>query len=157
MKDSIKLEPMTREMCHAFYRRFKNDCAVCSPGQKFEEYTYTYERVEKYWQEQNVESRRVFGIFLNNELIGEIKLKYIDAVKRECSMGIHMIDDSVKEKGYGTQAEKLILQYAFEQLNMRAVNADALLANTRSQHVLQKVGFCFVRADDMFKYYRCEK
>ena len=72
-------------------------------------------------------------------------------------MGIHLRDDSVKEKGYGTLAERLILQYAFEELEMIAVNADAVLKNTRSQHVLEKVGFQYVREDDVFKYYRCEK
>ena len=29
-------------------------------------------------------------------------------------MGIHLQNDAVKEKGYGTQAERLILQYAFD-------------------------------------------
>ena len=72
-------------------------------------------------------------------------------------MGIHLRDDSVKEKGYGTQAESLILQYAFEELEMVAVNADAALKNTRSQHVLEKVGFRYICEDDTFKYYRCEK
>lgn len=72
-------------------------------------------------------------------------------------MGIRLRDDSVKEKEYGTQAERLILQYAFEELEMIAVNADAVLKNTRSQHVLEKVGFQYVREDDVFKYYRCEK
>ena len=71
-------------------------------------------------------------------------------------MGIHLQNDAVKEKGYGTQAERLILQYAFNELGMVAVNADAVLKNTRSQHVLEKVGFCYTHEDDTFKYYRCE-
>ena len=40
---------------------------------------------------------------------------------------------------------------------MVAVNADAALKNTRSQHVLKKVGFRYTHEDDTFKYYRCEK
>ena len=38
-----------------------------------------------------------------------------------------------------------------------AVNADAALKNTRSQHVLEKVGFQYTHEDDTFKYYRCER
>ena len=72
-------------------------------------------------------------------------------------MGIHLQNDAVKGKGYGTQAERLILQYAFEELGMVAVNADAALKNTRSQHVLEKVGFRYTHEDDTFKYYRCER
>ena len=72
-------------------------------------------------------------------------------------MGIHLQNDAVKGKGYGTQAERLILRYAFEELGMVAVNAKAVLMNTRSQHVLEKVGFCYTHEDDTFKYYRCER
>ena len=99
----------------------------------------------------------MFAILVDGQIVGECKLKYIDMDKRECSMGIRLRDDFVKEKEYGTQAERLILQYAFEELEMIAVNADAVLKNTRSQHVLEKVGFQYVRDDDVFKYYRCEK
>ena len=83
--------------------------------------------------------------------------KYIDFDKMECSAGIHLLNDSVKGKGYGTEAERLLLRYAFEELGMVAVNADAVLKNTRSQHVMEKVGFRYVREDKMFKYYRCER
>jgi len=157
MGGNISLTAMTREMCHAFYRQFKNDPAVFAPDQAFEPYVYSPEKVDAYWRDQDVPTRRVFAIMLDGRMIGEIKLKYIDFDKRDCSMGVHLLDDSVKGKGYGTQAEKLILNYAFTSLGMQAVNADALLENTRSQHVLEKVGFCYVRQDEKFKYYRCEK
>lgn len=49
------------------------------------------------------------------------------------------------------------MKYAFEELGMNTVLADAVLKNTRSQHVLEKVGFQFVRQDEMFKYYRYER
>ena len=38
-----------------------------------------------------------------------------------------------------------------------AVNADTIRKNTRSQHVLEKVGFRFVGEDEAFKYYRIEQ
>ena len=40
---------------------------------------------------------------------------------------------------------------------MAAVNADAVRKNTRSQHVLEKVGFRLIAEDDLFKYYRMER
>lgn len=40
---------------------------------------------------------------------------------------------------------------------MTAVNADAIMKNTRSQHVLEKVGFHLVGEDGAFKYYRIER
>ena len=49
------------------------------------------------------------------------------------------------------------MQYAFEKLGMAVIHADAVLKNTRSQHVLEKVGFHLVGEDEMFKYYRMER
>lgn len=157
MEKSISLKPMTREMCHAFYQKFENDPPVFAPDQDFKPYVYSKENVDAYWREQDVPDRRVFAVMLGEEMIGEIKLKYIDFDKCECSMGVHLLNDTVKGKGYGTRAEQLILDYAFYELKMKAVNADALLGNTRSQHVLEKAGFRYVGEDDRFKYYRCER
>lgn len=149
----VILCPMTRRMCHEFYQNFQNDPAI---GHYYE-YVYTPEIADRYYDTNSVADRKLFAIMVGDRIVGECKLKNIDLQKRECSMGIHLQNDSVKGKGYGTQAERLILQYAFEELGMVAVNADAALKNTRSQHVLEKVGFRYTHEDDTFKYYRCER
>ena len=153
----ISLIPMTRQMCHEFYKNFQNDPAIFMDMSKFAEYEYIPEKVDRYFDENTIPSRRLFAIVVDGKIVGECKLKYIDFEKRECSAGIHLLDDSVKGKGYGTEAERLLLRYAFEELDMAAVNADAVLKNTRSQHVMEKVGFRYVREDETFKYYRCER
>lgn len=53
--------------------------------------------------------------------------------------------------------KRLALQYAFGTLEMEAVNADTLVKNTRSQHVLEKVGFRYIREDEGYRYYRLER
>ena len=150
--NTVSIQPMTREMCHEFYKGFQNDPAVVH----YYEYVYTPEIADCYFDTNFVPDRRMFAIIVDGQIVGECKLKYIDLEKRECSMGIHLQNDAVKGKGYGTQAERLTLQYTFEELGMVAVNADAALKNTRSQHVLEKVGFRYTHEDDTFKYYRCE-
>ncbi len=65
-----------------------------------------------------------------------------------------MQNDAVKGRGYGTHAENLALQYAFDFLGMVAVNADTIAQNTRSQHVLEKAGFQLIGEKEGFKYYR---
>ena len=149
----VELLPMTRKMCHEFYKDFQNDPAI---GHYYE-YIYTPEIADRYFDRNTVADRKLFAILVEGKIVGECKLKDIDYRKRECSMGIHLQNDSVKEKGYGTQAERMVLQYAFEELGMVAVNADAALKNTRSQHVLEKVGFRYTYEDDTFKYYRDER
>ena len=149
----VELLPMTRQMCHEFYKDFQNDPAI---GHYYE-YIYAPEIADRYFDRNAVADRKLFAILVEGKIVGECKLKNIDPQKRECSMGIHLQNDAVKEKGYGTQAERLILQYAFEKLGMVAVNADVALKNTRSQHVLEKVGFHYTHEDSTFKYYRCER
>ena len=150
---TVSIQPMTREMCHEFYKGFQNDPAI---GHYYE-YVYTPEIADNYFDKNNSHDRKLFAILLDGQVIGECKLKNLDFEKQECTMGIHLQNDSFKGKGYGTYAERLILCYAFEELGMAAVNADAARKNTRSQHVLQKVGFTFTHADDAFLYYRCDR
>ena len=64
---------------------------------------------------------------------------------------------AIMKGGYGTRAEQLAVRYAFDVLGMVAVNADTIAKNTRSQHVLEKVGFRFIRQENGFKYYRYER
>ena len=148
----VSIKPMTRQMCHEFYKDFQNDPAI---GHYYE-YVYTPEAADRYFDNNAVPDRKVFAIMVGDRIVGECKLKCIDLQKGECSMGIHLQNDAVKGKGYGTQAERLVLRYAFEELGMSIVYADAALKNTRSQHVLEKVGFRYTHEDDTFKYYRCE-
>lgn len=153
----ISLERMTRELCHKYYKNFENDPAIYTDMGMFKSYTYDVEKVERYFANQMSDDRIVFMIMRNGEPIGEVKLKNIDHIKRECGLGIHLQSDSVKGQGIGTMAEKMALDYAFTELGMKKVNADAVLKNKRSQRVLEKVGFQFVGEDDIFKYYVIER
>lgn len=42
-------------------------------------------------------------------------------------------------------------------LEIEAVNAYTLVNNTRSQHVLEKVGFRYLRENEGYRYYRLER
>lgn len=61
--------------------------------------------------------------------------------------------DTVKGKGYGTAAECLAVQYAFDVLGVRRVLADVVLKNARSQHVLEKLGFRRIKTEGAFCFY----
>ena len=60
----------------------------------------------------------------------------------------------MKNRGYGSRAELLALAYAFDEMQMEVVRANAVLKNTRSQHVLAKLGFEEVGQDAVFIDYR---
>ena len=42
-------------------------------------------------------------------------------------------------------------------MNIPTLYADVILSNTRSQHVLEKVGFGLINEDKQFRYYRIDR
>lgn len=153
MKD-IYLCIMTKELCHELYKGWENDPAICMDMDLFAPYQYNEKAVNKYFDSKQDSSHILFAVMKDDKPIGEIQLKQIDYERKECTLSIHMQNDFVKGRGYGTRAEQLILRYAFDVLGMNAVNADTVIKNTRSQHVLEKVGFQYIREANGFKYYR---
>lgn len=152
--EEISLSIMTRELCHELFKGWENDPAIYMDMDRFVPYRYDEASVDRYFESKCGPSRVLFAIMRDGEPIGELQLKRIDRENRECTLSIHMQNDTVKGRGYGTHAEKLALQYAFDFLGMAAVNADTVTQNTRSQHVLEKAGFQFIGEKDGFKYYR---
>lgn len=153
----IKLVPMTKALTHKFFQGFETDPCTYANMEDFKPYIYDKEWVKGYFMHHRIIGNVSLAVMLSNEPIGEVVLKKIDNEKRECTLGIHLKNDNYKNKGIGTKAIRLALQYAFNEMNMLAVNADSILKNTRSQHVLEKVGFKHIGEDDTNKYYRCEK
>ena len=154
MNQKIHLQPMDRMLLHEYYKGFVMDADIFMDMGNFREYTYAPERVDAYFDKLQSQKDRLDFLIMNDEKpIGEIALKHIDETTRQCELSIHLQNDSVKNKGYGTQAERLILEYAFQTLGMKTVIADSVLKNKRSQHTLEKVGFQETGRDDTFVYY----
>ena len=156
MNARITLAPMTRELIHRLYRGFENDPDICVDMQDYTKYVYNRQAVDNRFDSLQSPERVVFAIMLDGAPIGELQLKRINRARNDCTLSIHMQSDKVKNRGFGTEAEKLAIRYAFDVLKLDAVNADAILKNTRSQHVLEKAGFAFCREDETFRYYRVE-
>lgn len=152
----ITLAPMTRELFHALYRGFENDPDIYMNMQYYTQYAYNQEKVDGRFDSLQTPERVVFAVMLDGAPIGEVQLKRINRERNDCTLSIRLQNDAVKNRGFGTQAEKQAVRYAFDVLKLDAVNADAVLKNTRSQHVLEKAGFMFTREDEMFRYYRIE-
>lgn len=152
--EEIVLCIMDRDLCHELYRSWENDPAIYNDMDLFAPYRYDKNTVNRYFDSRQNSSRVLFAIMRDGRPIGELQLKQIDMENKECTLSIHMQNDTVKGRGYGTCAEKLALIYAFDVLGMNAVNADTVIKNTRSQHVLEKVGFQYIGEKDGFKCYQ---
>ena len=155
--EEITLCPITRELCRDFFRDYVNDPAMYADESEYTPYIYSDEAADSFFERKQRPDRVELEAMMAGRPIGHVQLKNIDTAKRECELGVTMQNESFKGKGYGTQIVKLALEYAFGELKMDAVWAGTVLRNTRSQHVLEKAGFRYVREDGTFKYYRYEK
>lgn len=153
---NIHLSGMTLELCHALFREFTNDISVFPENRAFSEYHYSEESVNAYWKKNRSDDRIHLAILKDNVIIREIILKKINWIQMHCTLSIHMKNDSVKNQGYGTEAERQVLAYAKEKLEMKTIYANAFIHNKRSQHVLEKVGFKRTTQDQQYVYYKFE-
>jgi RimJ/RimL family protein N-acetyltransferase len=148
--EKIILKPYTLERCHEFYKEYVSD-----PAMTYEPYVYNQEKVDSYYQNKVVDTkRRFFAICLHNKVIGEIQLKRIDFKELCGTMSIVLLNDTVKGKGFGTEAERLLIRYAIEELGLHTIYADVVHRNVRSKHILEKLGFKHLYDDDILAYYR---
>lgn len=148
---------MTKSLCRAYHQQFAYDPDIFEEESQLKPYVYSQDHADAHWQRQYDRNRVHLAIMLEDTVIGEIVLKNIDPQTEACTLGIHLTNDSVKNRGYGTRAEILALEYAFCELGMKTVYADALLKNKRSQRVLEKAGFLETHRDASFRYYKCDK
>lgn len=155
-KIGVYLVPMTPKMYHSFFMEYENDPDLEPDGTKHIPYVYSKEKVEDYIQRQSDLRRKTFAIMYGEEIAGEIIIKDIRD-KESAALGITMKNHNYKDCGLGTQVEKLAIQYVFHTLDIPVLFADSLRTNTRSQHVLEKVGYEMIGEDDDFKYYRIER
>lgn len=152
----ITLQHMTPDMYHAFFREYENDPDLYLDKSDFSEYRYDATKVDAYIQKQIHLKRIPFAIMYGEDIAGELKL-YDIVPGVSATLGITVKNHTYKDRGFGTRAEQLAVSYAFEKLDVPVVFADSILTNTRSQHVLEKVGFQFLYGDDQKKYYRIQR
>jgi RimJ/RimL family protein N-acetyltransferase len=84
--------------------------------------------------------RAYFAIELEGELIGEAGLHRIDHFSRTCELGIG-IGRAYWGKGFGQDAVRTLVDYAFEHLNMNRVGLYVLAEDPRAVGAYRKAGF----------------
>ncbi len=158
---SVELVNMSRELFHELFRGFEYDSSVFADMELFEKVRntpYSREAVDAHFDRRLSRPNTLsFAVMLNGSVIGEVVFKNVDMNEGHCELGIHLINDSVKGKGFGTEAEKLAIEYAFSRLGMSTVLADTIIKNERSRHILEKLGFKKVCEKDNFFYYKLER
>jgi RimJ/RimL family protein N-acetyltransferase len=100
---------------------------------------------EREWIENYGKNRQhvLFGIVVREDdrLIGTCSLDGIRPVAHSASYGLCIGDTTMHGKGYGTEATRLCLKFAFEELNLNRVELHVFSHNSAAQRVYEKAGF----------------
>ena len=105
--------------------------------------TQTLELERQRWQIARNDPTRVSFVIetLDGVPIGNIVLIAVDAIHRRAELGIAIGEKGDWGRGYGTDAIRVILRYAFEVLNLRRVELITDIDNERGIRAYEKCGF----------------
>ncbi|MDU4938089.1 MAG: GNAT family protein [Clostridium sp.] len=92
------------------------------------------------------------GIFKDDYLIGKLKLSNIVYGIFKSGILGYSIDKDEQGKGYMKEAVNLVVNYAFEDLDLHRVEASALVDNEPSKHVLIGCGFTELGINKKYLY-----
>jgi len=76
-----------------------------------------------------------------SKLIGTIAYRNINWNTRTAEIAIFIGDKNEWNKGYGTEAMKILLEIGFKELNLKRIQLSVRPSNLRARHVFHKLGF----------------
>lgn len=100
-----------------------------------------YEKLEKQIEEDKNLYHFMIRLKVDDRLIGKAAVQRIEWANGNCfiRLGIGAAED--RRKGYGTQVVRMLLRFAFAELNMFRVSAIVAEYNEGALAMLQKFGF----------------
>ena len=106
---------------------------------------HSYEDIVKeFFTNMGDESKRYFTIVLKSEekVIGRVYLSKINIKLDSLDLTrIYIEDENYRNKGYGEEAIRAILEYAFINLHMERVTIDHFADNETAHYLYRKIGF----------------
>lgn len=82
----------------------------------------------------------MFVITVNDRVVGRCDLFHEDALARHAEVGIALLAGE-RGRGYGTDALRVLVEFAFTRRNLRRLNLAALATNEAGLACYRKVGF----------------
>lgn len=113
------------------------------------DFFYEYEPLNKeqqlsWWQQSFLkkdEKNFIIALSNNNEAIGTISLTNIDNRNRKAEFGRFFIYKDFLGKGYGKDSLNLIIEYAFNHMNLKKLYLEVFSENKVAIEVYKKNGF----------------
>jgi ribosomal-protein-alanine N-acetyltransferase len=145
----IRLRPIEQDDIRDIYHMV-NDPNIAGEFDAFQ--LASWGEVEKWFREEVGPNEFTVFIIERNEdkaKLGIVVYYTVHAVMQNLEIGFQLHSESERNKGYGTEAVKLIVEYLFQTRNIQRIQVTTDVENLASQRVLEKNGF--VREGEMRK------
>ena len=73
--------------------------------------------------------------------IGNASIHAIDWVSRTASFGLFIGEPSAWNRGFGTDAIRTLVRFAFDEMNLRKLRINVFEYNGKARHILESIGF----------------
>ena len=149
--DRLILRPLELSDAVAFFEMDKNPAVHKylwqNPTQTIGKTEEVIKMVQKQYVVHNI-GRFATILKETNEFIGWTGIKFVHDHVENGNTNFYdygyRLNEKFWNKGYATEASKAWLDYGFNQMNIKEMNAYTHAENGASNHVLQKVGFNFI-------------
>ena len=102
------------------------------------------EWIRKTWEERKQGKVYTFGIITKRneaKYIGNIRLKILNNISRRADISIGIFNPKYRNKGLGSEALKLVINFGFDTLNLLSMELRVFTNNTRAIATYEKLGF----------------
>ncbi len=152
----VRLRPFEKEDAAIIASRINHFETLMGIGRPLPISLQEEEEFVDYAIRETNKGRSIFYIIeenLEGQIIGSASLKGINSRNRTAELGIAIFEPKNFNKGYGTEATKLILKVAFSVLNLNRIELNVYEYNSRAKHVYEKIGFKEIGKRRKFMYY----
>jgi len=141
--DKLFLRPLEKKDINRKYLSWMNDRDV-TKYLELRVFPSTLEDLQRFYKDtRNPKTDVLLAIVdkATNGHIGNIKLGHIDWINRYGELSIMLGDKKYWGKGYGYDACRLMIEYAFKNLNLNKVILCVYAQHTAAIKIYQKLGF----------------
>ena len=109
-------------------------------GGRWYEYPITAEQMLEQFNTRK-DNTLYFMIQNGNEIIGSFEFDYINWGEKTCAICRYLIKSEYRSRGFGSEALKIVIQYAFNDLNMKKIDLSVYDFNIGAYKCYKKAGF----------------
>lgn len=105
---------------------------------------YTIQGEKKWFENENTKEDTITFCIIennNNKLIGNCSIHEINNINKTATLGIFIGDEEARNRGYGTEVIKLLLDFGFNYLNLHSIQLHVMSFNKRAIRCYEKCGF----------------